>query len=81
MECALYKKVQGKSETPFNLCLKYHRSDVFDKNAIPAYHHFAQEKHRINKHAQFTLIESITNTNKPKESIKKLKKKKEIFWI
>ena len=29
------------------------RSDVFDRNAITACHHFAQDKHRLNKHAKF----------------------------
>ena len=34
----------GKLETPFTLCLINHRSDVFDKSAIPTYRHFTQDK-------------------------------------
>ena len=68
MKCVLCKlKYVGKSETAFNLRLNIHRSDVFDRNSIPACSHFAQDKHRFNKHATFTLTESITNTRKPKK--------------
>ena len=70
-----------KSETPFNLLLNNLRSHVFDKYAILACLHFAQDKHRFNEHAKFTLFESITNTNKPKEVIKEHFKRREKFWI
>ena len=40
---------------------------TFERNVIPVCRYFSQDKHRFNKHAQFTLIESITNTNKRKE--------------
>ena len=40
-----------------------------------------QDKHIFNKHAKLTLIESITNTNKPKEAIPELLNKREDFWI
>ena len=42
---------------------------TFERNVIPACRYFSQDKHRFNKHAQFTLIESITNTNKRKEAL------------
>ena len=71
----------GKSKTSFKLCLNRHRSDVFDRNAIPACCHFTREKHRFNKHVKFTLIESTTNTNKPKEVIQELSKRRTNFWI
>ena len=71
----------GKSATPPNLRHNNHRSDVLDRN-LPVFHHFAQDKHRFNKHARFTLIESITETNNPKvANMQELLKKQENFWI
>ena len=70
MDCVLCKlQYVGKSETLFNLRLNNDRSDVFDRNAIPACYHFDQDKHGFNKHAKFTLMESIANTNKTNEAI------------
>ena len=42
---------------------------------------FCEDKLRSNKNAKCTLIESITNTNKPKEAIWELLKSQENFWI
>ena len=73
MECAFYKsQYVGKSETPFNLCLNNCRFDLFNRNTIPACCHFSQDKHRFNKYPKFTLIESLTNTTKPKETLQEL---------
>ena len=75
MECFLCKlQYVGKSETPINLSLNNCRFDLFDRNTIPACHHFVQDKHRFSKHAKFTLAESSTNTNKPKEALQELLK-------
>ena len=68
---------------PFTLRLNNHRCDVFDRHAILSCRYFAQEKHRFNKHAKFTLTVSITSTsiknqNKP---YRNFKKKRENFWI
>ena len=74
----------GKSKTPFNLHLNNQRPDVIDRNAIPTCRHFALRqtyKHRVNKYANLTLIESITNIKKTKEVLEVLLKIKEIFWI
>ena len=80
MECVLCKlRYVGKSETPFNLHLNNHRSDIFDRNLIPACCHFPQDKHRFNKHAKFTLNENIANTNKPKGAIQELLRTRENF--
>ena len=57
------------------------RSDIFDRNAIPARPHFAQGKHRFNKHAKYTLTKSITSTNKPKKSLQQFLKRRENFFI
>ena len=59
------------TEISFRLRLNDHRYDVFDRNGIPTCHHFAQDKHRFNKHAKFTLIESIANANKQKKPYRK----------
>ena len=64
----------GKSLTPFNLHLNNCRSDIFDRSAIPTCRYFTQGKYKFNKHTKLTLIESITNINKPKESLQKLLK-------
>ena len=71
----------GKPETQLNLCLNNHKSDVLDRNGIPVCRHFVHDQHIFNKHAKFTLIESITNTSKAKEAISELLKKREDFWI
>ena len=65
----------------FNLCLNNHISNIFDRNAIPACCHFAEDKRRSNEHAKCALIKSITNTNKPKEAIWKVVKTQQNFWI
>ena len=39
------------------------------------------KRNRFNKYVTFALIESITNTNKPKEAIQELLKIRENFWI
>ena len=80
--CTLCKfKYVGKSEISFNLGLNNNRSDIFDRNTIPACRHFVQDKYRFNRHAKFTLIESITNTNKPRKALQELLKRQENFWI
>ena len=82
MKCTLCKfKYVGKSEISFNLGLNNNRSDIFDRNTIPACRHFVQDKYRFNRHAKFTLIESITNTNKPRKALQELLKRQENFWI
>ena len=82
MECVLCRlQYAEKSETPFNLCLNNHTSDVFDRNAIPTCRHFAQDKHRFNQHAKSKFIESITNNNKPKQTVQELLKRQKNFCI
>lgn len=58
-----------------------YRSNVFDRNVISACRHFAQNKHRFNKHAKFTLIGSITNTNKLKDPMRELLQRQKPFLI
>ena len=42
---------------------------------------FCPRQNKFNKHAKFTLIEIIKNTNKAKESLQKLLKRRGHFWI
>ena len=65
----------------FFLRFNNHRSDVIDRKAIPPCRHYVQEKRRFNIHVKFTLIESITNTNKSKDSTQEFLKKRENVWI
>ena len=72
---------KGKSKTLCNFHFKNYRSDVIDRNAIPACRHFAQDKRRFEKYEKFALTESITKTSKPKEAMLELSKKQEKFQI
>ena len=63
----LYKQYTGKSETVFNLRLNNHRKDVNKWNSLQADQHFRLPGHNFNKHAKFTLIEQLNDTNIEKE--------------
>ena len=81
MECELCNKQYiGKSETTFNLRLNNHRKDVNKRNSLQADQHFQLPGHNFNKHAKFTLIEQLNDTNIDKELLK-YRKKREDFWI
>ena len=69
------------AETPFNIQLNNHRSDVSDSNVIPASRQFVQSNHDFNTHAKFTQIERIKNGNKPTEVIQDILRKRKNFWI
>ena len=43
--------------------------------------HFQQEIYNFNKHAKFTIIDQLTNTSKPKETLTQRCIKRENFWI
>ena len=51
----------GKTETPFNICLNYHRPDIVDPNTISACRLVTQTNHQFNKHSRFTFIKAIPN--------------------
>ena len=75
MGCTLSKcNISGKQKM-HSTYLNNHRSDVSDPNAIPACLHFAQSNRDFNIHAKFTLIETITDKNKPTEVYFKKKRK------
>ena len=82
-ECILCKiQYVGKSETPFNLRLNYHRKNVNNPKAISACSHFKIHGHNIMKHAKFTLIEQLTEiSNISKDTIRLWLKRREYFWI
>ena len=71
------------AETPFNIHLNNHQSEVSDTNVILACRRFAQSNHDFNTDAKFTLIERIKNGNKPTEVVQDiLRKHKNIldYW-
>ena len=72
----------GKSETPFNLRLNNHRKDVYNPRAIPACNHFKIHGHNFMKHAEFTLIEQLTEiSHVSKHTLRLQLKRREDFWI
>ena len=76
MECVLCnKQYTSKSETIFNLRLNNHWKDVNKRNSLQADQHFWLPGHNFTKHAKFTLIEQLNDTNIDKEL---LKHKKEV---
>ena len=50
-------------------------------NSLQADQHFRLPGHNFNKHAKFTLIEQLNDTNTDKELLKYRLKKREDFWI
>ena len=64
MEC-IFCKIQylGKFETASNFRRNNHTKDVNNPKAIPACHHFKTHIHNFMKHANFTLIEQLTETS------------------
>ena len=83
MECMLCKiQYVGKSKTPFNLRLDYHRKDVNNPKAIPACNLFKIHGHNFMKHAKFTLIEQLTEISSvSKDTLRLQLKRREDFWI
>ena len=51
----------GKSETPFNIRLNNHRTDVKNPNAIPTCKHFNRHDHGFNNHEKVIIIEQPRN--------------------
>ena len=76
MKCLLCnKQYTGRSKTTFNLRVNNHRKDANKRSSLQADQHFRLPAHNFNKHAKFTLIEQLNDTNIDKELLKyKLKK-------
>ena len=71
MECVLCNKQYiSKSETTFNLRLSNQQKDVIKQNSLQADQHFQLPGNNFNKHAKFTLIEKLNDTNIDKEQLK-----------
>ena len=82
MECVLCnKQYTGKSETSFNLRLSDYWKDLNKQNSLQAVQHFWLSARNFNKHAKFTLIERLNDTNLDKELLKYRLRKREDFWI
>ena len=82
MECVLCnKQYTGKSETAFHLRFNNHQKDVNKLNSLQLDQHFRLLGHNFNKHAKFTLIGQLNDTNIDKELSKHSLKKHGDFWI
>ena len=83
MEC-IFCKIQylGKFETASNFRRNNHTKDVNNPKAIPACHHFKTHIHSFMKHANFTLIEQLTETsNVNKDTLRLQLEHLEDLWI
>ena len=83
MECASCKvQYVGKAETAFNIRLNNHRKDVNNPKSIHADLHFRKPEHSFNLHANFTLIEQLSNIHTTdKDTLKFRLKRREDFRI
>ena len=83
MECILCKiQYVGKSDTFFNLRIHNHRKDVNDPKAITACNHFKMHGDKFMKHANFNLLEQLTEiSNVNKDTLRLWLKRREDFWI
>ena len=81
-ECVLCnKQYTGKSETTFNSRLNNHRKGVNKWNCLQTDQYFRLPGRNFNKHAKFTLIKQLNDTNIDKALLKYWLKKREIIWI
>ena len=82
MECTLCKKQYVvKSETSFNIKLNNHHKDVKKPDAILVCRHFEERNHVFSKHANFIIIDKLTNTTKSKYILRQTLIERENFWI
>ena len=78
--CVIQKQyTQVNLKQPFRL--NNHRNDGNKQNSLQADQHFRLPRHSFIKHAKFTLIEQLSDTNIGKELLKHKLKKREDFWI
>ena len=71
------KQNAGKSETTFNLKLNNHRKGVNNQNSLQADQQFRLPGHNFNKHAKFTSIEQVNNTNIDKKLLNRPAKRED----
>ena len=83
MECDKCKNKQyiGKSEWPMNFRINKHRDDSKQTNSIPICQHFSSSEHNFNRHARFTIIETLRDQTKPLLELRKNLESRENFWI
>ena len=78
----MYMYMYIKSVTTVNLRLNNHRKDLnTQSSSLQADHHTQLTRQNFNKHATFTLIEQLDDTNMDKEVLKYRLKKREDFWV
>ena len=75
------KQYTGTSETTLNLRLNNHRKDVNKQKLLQTDQNFQLNGHNFNKHAKFTLIQQLNDTNINKELLNYRLEKREGFWI
>ena len=64
-----------------NLRINTHRADSKKTNSIPVDQHFLTHGHIFNKHARFTIIETLNRPNLSKEHTTQLLLQREDFWM
>ena len=77
--CKTYQYV-GKFETAWNERLYNHRKDARKHKSIPYDEHFRLPGHDFEKHARFTIIETLNNPMDKMTSRKTLQERED-FWI
>ena len=75
------KQYTGTSETILNLRRNNHRKDVNKQKLLQTDQNFQLNGHNFNKHAKFTLIQQLNDTNINKELLNYRLEKREGFWI
>ena len=82
LECSLCKRQYiGKSEIALNIRLNNHCNDIYKTNTPEADKHFRLPSYCFNRHAKFTLIPQLDNTELDKELLTLRLKNREDFWM
>ena len=71
----------ARKKTPIDSRLNNQKKDVKDLKAILAEKHFHKRGHTLNKHARFTIVDRLRNTNLDKKFLRKRHIQRENFWI
>ena len=70
-----------KAETAFNLRSNNHRKDTKKPNSFLACKYFQEQRHTLNKHAKFIIIDKLVNLHGSKETLREMLVVREHFWI
>ena len=64
-----------------NIRIKKHRNDSKSNDSNPICQHFNSTDHNFNKHARFTIIETLNDQSKPLFQLRENLERRENFWI